>query len=148
MKSVFYAGAGIQSVLFFLNDGYLSATLACGSGVSPRTVRWGGTLLPQAVGRAMEWPATATTAASGGNRKLLLGQRPAGCECCSMHEASAGCRNPNSCPRRKLPTHRLTTHFFAGKRPAVSYQFTERRGRAKKVAFCSRLCHRMWIYYG
>ena len=40
MKSVFYAGAGIQSVLFFLNDGYLSATLACGSGVSPRTVRW------------------------------------------------------------------------------------------------------------
>ena len=41
MKSVFYAGAGIQSVLFFLNDGYLSATLACGSGVSPRTVRWG-----------------------------------------------------------------------------------------------------------
>ena len=56
MKSVFYAGAGIQSVLFFLNDGYLSATLACGSGVSPRTVRWGGTLLPQAVGRAMELP--------------------------------------------------------------------------------------------
>ena len=56
MKSVFCAGAGIQSVLFFLNDGYLSATLACGSGVSPRTVRWGGTLLPQAVERAMEWP--------------------------------------------------------------------------------------------
>ena len=107
MKSVFCAGAGIQSVLFFLNDGYLSATLACGSGVSPRTVRWGGTLLPQAVGRAMEWPATATTAASGGNRKLLLGQRPAGCECYSMHEASAGCRNPYSCPRRKLPAHRL-----------------------------------------
>ena len=106
MKSVFCAGAGIQSILFFLNDGYLSATLACGSGVSPRTVRWGGTLLPQAVGRAMEWPATATTAASGGNRKLLLGQRPAGCECCSMHEASAGCRNPYSCPRRKLPAHR------------------------------------------
>ena len=25
-------------------------------GVSPRTVRWGGTLLPQAIGRAMEWP--------------------------------------------------------------------------------------------
>ena len=53
----------------FLNDGYLSATLACGSGVFPRTVRWGGTLLPQAVGRAMEWP--------------------------------------DSCPRRKLPAHRL-----------------------------------------
>ena len=41
MKSVFCAGAGIQSILFFLNDGYLSATLACGSGVSPRTVRKG-----------------------------------------------------------------------------------------------------------
>ena len=77
MKSVFCAGAGIQSVLFFLNDGYLSATLACGSGVSPRTVRWGGTLLPQAVGRAMEWPATTMTAASGGIRELLLGPRPA-----------------------------------------------------------------------
>ena len=56
MKSVFYAGAGIQSVLFFLNDGYLSATLACGSGVSPRTVRWGGTLLPQAVGGRWNGP--------------------------------------------------------------------------------------------
>ena len=56
MKNVFCAGAGIQNVLLFLNGGYLPATLACGSGVSPRTVRWGGTLLPQAVGRAMEWP--------------------------------------------------------------------------------------------
>ena len=54
MKNVFCAGAGIQNVLLFLNDGYLPATLACGPGVSPRTVRWGGTLLPQAVGRAME----------------------------------------------------------------------------------------------
>ena len=69
MSAFFRAGAGIQSVLFFLNDGYLPATLACGSGVSPRTVRWGGTLLPQAVRRAMEWP--------------------------------------DSCPRRKLPAHRL-----------------------------------------
>ena len=107
MSAFFRAGADIQSVLFFLNDGYLPATLACGSGVSPRTVRWGGTLLPQAVGRAMEWPATATTAACGGNKELLLGQRPAGCECCSRHEASAGCRNSNSCPRRKLPARRL-----------------------------------------
>ena len=81
MMSVFSrAGAGIQSVLFFLNDGYLSATLACGSGVSPRTVRWGGTLLPKAIGRAMEWPATTETAASGGNRELLLGPWPASCE--------------------------------------------------------------------
>ena len=92
MKSVFCAGAGIQSVLFFLNDGYLSATLACGSGVSPRTVRWGGTLLPQAVGRAMEWPATATTASCGGNKELLLGR---------------AMEWPDSCPRRKLPAHRL-----------------------------------------
>ena len=29
---------------------------AGGSGVSLRTVRWGGTLLPKAIGRAMEWP--------------------------------------------------------------------------------------------
>ena len=33
MKSVFCAGAGIQSVLFFLNDGYLPA----GRELSPRT---------------------------------------------------------------------------------------------------------------
>ena len=45
--------------------------------VSPKTVRWGGTLLPQAAGRAMEWPATTMTAASGGIRELLLGPRPA-----------------------------------------------------------------------
>ena len=69
MSAFFRAGADIQSVLFFLNDGYLPATLACGSGVSPRTVRRGGTLPPQAAGRAMEWP--------------------------------------DSCPRRKLPAHRL-----------------------------------------
>ena len=69
MSAFFRAGAGIQKHFFSLNGGYLPATLACGSGVSPRTVRWGGTLLPQAVGRAMEWP--------------------------------------DSCPRRKLPAHRL-----------------------------------------
>ena len=39
--------------------------------------RWGGTLLPQAIERAMEWPATTMTAASGGIRELLLGPRPA-----------------------------------------------------------------------
>ena len=63
MMSVFSrAGAGIQSVLFFLNDGYLSATLACGSGVSPRTVRWGGTLLPQAIARAKGYITAARSA--------------------------------------------------------------------------------------
>lgn len=97
------AGAGIQSVLFFLNDGYLSATLACGSGVSPRTVLWGGTLLPQAVGRAMEWPATATTAASGRNRELLLGQWPVGCKARSRADAAAGCHNPFFVSEEKAP---------------------------------------------
>ena len=44
--------------------------------------------------------ATATTAASGGYREELLGQRPAGCECRPRHEADAGCRNPSG------PAHR------------------------------------------
>ena len=34
------------------------------------------------------------TAASGGNREELLGQRPARCECRPRHEADAGSRNP------------------------------------------------------
>ena len=38
--------------------------------------------------------ATATTAACGGNREELLGQRPAGHECRSRHEMDAGSRNP------------------------------------------------------
>ena len=37
--------------------------------------------------------ATATTAASGGNREELLGPRPAGCK---RSEADAGSRNPGS----------------------------------------------------
>ena len=44
--------------------------------------------------------ATATTAASGGYREELLGQRPAGCECLPRHEADAGCRNPSGPARR------------------------------------------------
>ena len=56
----------------------------------------------RAIGRAMEWLATATTAASGGNRELLLGQRPARRKCRPRHDADAGCRNSNSCPKRKL----------------------------------------------
>ena len=39
--------------------------------------------------------ATATTAASGGNREELLGPRPARCECRPRHEADAGSRNPS-----------------------------------------------------
>ena len=38
--------------------------------------------------------ATTATAASGGNREQLLGQRPARRECRPRHEADAGCRNP------------------------------------------------------
>ena len=34
------------------------------------------------------------TAASGGNREELLGQRPAGRKCKTLHEADAGSRNP------------------------------------------------------
>ena len=36
------------------------------------------------------------TAASGGNREELLGQRPAGRECKTLHEADAGSRNPDA----------------------------------------------------
>ena len=39
--------------------------------------------------------ATATTAASGGNREELLGPRSAGHECHSRHEVDAGHRNPS-----------------------------------------------------
>ena len=40
--------------------------------------------------------ATTATAASGGNREQLLGQRPARRECRPRHEADAGCRNPEA----------------------------------------------------
>ena len=45
--------------------------------------------------------ATTATAASGGNREQLLGQRPARRECRPRHEADAGCRNPS--PRATRP---------------------------------------------
>ena len=44
--------------------------------------------------------ATATTAASGGNRKELLGLRPAGYEARSRAEIDAGNRNPGKTARR------------------------------------------------
>ena len=50
--------------------------------------------------------ATTTTAASGGNREELLGQRPAGRECKTLHEADAGSRNPDAVTA-KLVTERL-----------------------------------------
>ena len=40
--------------------------------------------------------ATTTTAASGGNREELLGQRPAGHECNTLHEVGAGSRNQDA----------------------------------------------------
>ena len=49
--------------------------------------------MPQAIGRAMEWPATTATAASGGCRELLLGPRPARRK---QSEADAGYRNPDN----------------------------------------------------
>ena len=50
--------------------------------------------------RSEKKSATATTAASGGCREELLGQRPAGCECRPRHEADAGGRNPSAPARR------------------------------------------------
>ena len=44
--------------------------------------------------------ATATTAASGGNREELLGPRPAGHECNTLHEVDAGSRNPYAGAKR------------------------------------------------
>ena len=49
----------------------------------------------------MEWPATATTAASGGNRESLLGQRPARRK---RSAADAGSRNPVTVSEEKAPS--------------------------------------------
>ena len=51
---------------------------------------------PTAMSRPRPSGATTTTAASGGNREELLGQRPAGHECNTLHEADAGSRNPDA----------------------------------------------------
>ena len=51
---------------------------------------------PTAMSRPRPSGATTTTAASGGNREELLGQRPAGRECKTLHEADAGSRNPDA----------------------------------------------------
>ena len=65
--------------------------------------------------------ATTTTAASGGNREELLGQRPAGRECKTLHEADAGSRNPDAGERsetegfnvqKNLPIPFGTGRFF------------------------------------
>ena len=51
---------------------------------------------PDSFAKGSPTRATTTTAASGGNREELLGQRPAGRECKTLHEADAGSRNPDA----------------------------------------------------
>ena len=51
-------------------------------------------------GASSPFPATATTAACGGNREELLGPRSAGHECRPRHEVDAGHRNPSGPARR------------------------------------------------
>ena len=51
-------------------------------------------------GASSPFPATATTAACGGNREELLGPRSAGHECRPRHEVDAGHRNPSDPARR------------------------------------------------
>ena len=67
-----------------------------------------------------------------------MGQRPAGCECCSRHKASAGCRNSNSCPKRKLPSHPLASRTSTA---VSSIQALEqrRRLRVRRVPSSPRL---------
>ena len=57
---------------------------------------------------ALPLGATTTTAASGGNRELLLGQRPAECKTRFRGEAYAGSRNP------ALEAKRLRGHHGSG----------------------------------
>ena len=66
----------------------------------------------RAIGRAMEWLATATTAASGGNRELLLGQRPARRKCRPRHDADAGCRNPYFVSEEKAVSRSAASVFY------------------------------------
>ena len=64
----------------------------------PSPLPLGGAAAAAAEGLQMEnreKSATATTAASGGCREELLGQRSAGHECRSRHEVDAGHRNPS-----------------------------------------------------
>ena len=49
---------------------------------------------PDSFAKGSPTRATTTTAASGGNREELLGQRPARRKCRPRHDADAGCRNP------------------------------------------------------
>ena len=58
-----------------------------------RDDRTAGSFPKQVSAGVMEWPATTAPAASGGNRKLLLGPRPARCECkCTKQMLGAATR--------------------------------------------------------
>ena len=83
----------------------LCLTRAVGTFSEDRPLGW-DPVARRAIGRAMEWLATATTAASGGNRELLLGQRPARRKCRPRHDADAGCRNPYFVSEEKVPAAR------------------------------------------
>ncbi len=111
---------------------------ASGSGVSLRTVRWGGTLLPKAIGRAMEWPATATTAASGGNRKLLLGQRPAGCECRSKARSIRWVPQPVLVSEEKATDTLAVKQFTSGSSADASCRPRSGQGRHPRPRGCCR----------
>ena len=77
--------------------------------------------LAQAVGYHLRY-ATATTAASGGNREELLEPRPAGCECRPRHEADAGSRNPYRMPEG--PQCQYNTSSDAIQQKATAYDHT------------------------
>ena len=69
--------------------------------------------------------ATATTAASGGNREELLGPRPARCECRPRHEADAGSRNPYRIPEG--PQCQYNTGFRTTQQKVTAYDHTRCR---------------------
>ena len=64
---------------------------------------------PDSFAKGSPTRATTTTAASGGNREELLGQRPAGHECNTLHEVDAGSRNPDAGERSE--TERFNPEF-------------------------------------
>ena len=68
----------------------------------------------EALGRGLEWPAAEATAASGGNRKPRLGQRPAGCTARSRATADAGSRNPYFVSEEKAAGTQTSTGYFSG----------------------------------
>ena len=80
--------------------------------------------------------ATATTAAGGGNRESLLGQRPARRKCFLKHKADAGGRNPALSAKQterlqKSPSHSCAMGFCR------SYRISCRRSAGREA--CSRL---------